>query len=63
MYEITHQKARALIQVAVDFVLESADQSALDVHLSECRECPMLGQADCQDFDIDDFIAAVEIDG
>ena len=39
MHEITHQKARALLQSAVDFALEPADKSALDAHLSECKEC------------------------
>jgi LysM repeat protein len=39
MFEITHHKARALLQVAADRSLAPADRSALDAHLAACQEC------------------------
>ena len=39
MTEITHQKAHALLQAAADGPLEADEQSILDAHLANCREC------------------------
>jgi len=39
MIEITHQKARSLIQAAADQKLQPAEKSSLDAHLEICKEC------------------------
>lgn len=39
MVEITHHKARALIQAAADQTLGPAERSTLDAHLTKCKQC------------------------
>lgn len=39
MFEITHQKAKHLLQKAIDQTLESGDLSTLDAHLENCVLC------------------------
>ena len=39
MSEITHQKAHALLQAAADGPLGVNEKSALDAHLTTCKEC------------------------
>jgi LysM repeat protein len=39
MPELTHQKARALLQAAADQGLSAQDKRALDAHLAICAEC------------------------
>lgn len=39
MSEITHQKARSLIQAAADQVLQPEEKIALDTHLAWCQAC------------------------
>ena len=39
MSKITHQRAQALLQIAVDQLLKPAEKSALAAHLTECKEC------------------------
>jgi hypothetical protein len=39
MTDITHQKARALLQAAADQTLQPEEQSALEAHLRACLEC------------------------
>jgi LysM repeat protein len=39
MFEIDHQKARALLQAAADRTLSEEEKSALDAHLAECKDC------------------------
>lgn len=39
MSEITHQKARLLLQQAADQMLRPEDKPALDMHLANCKEC------------------------
>jgi LysM repeat protein len=39
MTEITHQKARTLLEIAAGQTLLASDQAALDAHLAACPEC------------------------
>ena len=39
MFDITHQKARMLLQSAADRRITSDEASALNAHLEKCREC------------------------
>ena len=39
MSELTHQKARALLQATTDQGLSAQDKKALDAHLAICVEC------------------------
>jgi hypothetical protein len=39
MFDLPHQQARALIQSAADQIIDSDQKTALDAHLSICKEC------------------------
>jgi len=39
MFDITHQKARMLLQAAVDRRIAADETSALNAHLEKCKEC------------------------
>lgn len=39
MFNITHQKARMLLQSAADQIIETDEKSALEAHLKICKEC------------------------
>ena len=39
MAELSHQKAQVFLQTAVDDMLSANDQTLLDVHFAECKEC------------------------
>lgn len=39
MFDITHQKARLLLQFAADQMIEPDEKLALEAHLQKCKEC------------------------